>query len=338
MPLIIVLFRVALSAVFGVAGVTKLLDLQSTRKAIKNFGAPYALVPTLSIILPILELTVAAGLLVSGATSISAAGALVLLGVFIVAIGVNLAQGRTHDCHCFGQLHSRPLGWQTLVRNLIFALGAGFVLWQTRKSVTPPIIPSLVQLAPISQLLLGAAVVGTVVVLIYLRRRNKKKGKAHAATAESSPEGLPPNSIAPAFELPAYHGGSKSLTELIALGKPILLIFTSPTCGPCVWLFQEIKDWERAHSDQLTIGLISRGTIKENFVNVARNGLGEVLLQEKNEVATQYMAQVTPTAVVVDTSGRIASPLAAGADQIRNLLHTVLGNSSDPVHLQNHSH
>jgi uncharacterized membrane protein YphA (DoxX/SURF4 family) len=338
MPLIIVLIRVALSAVFGVAGVTKLLDLRGTREAVKNFGAPDRLVPALSIILPILELAVAAGLLVSGATSISAVGAMLLLGVFIVAIGVNLAQGRTHDCHCFGQLHSRPLGWPTLVRNIIFALGAGFVLWQTRTSGTPPLIPTLVQLAPISQLLLAAAVVVTLVLLIHLRRRNEQKAKAEAARAETAPVGLPLHSFAPPFELPAYHGGSKSLAELLALGKPILLIFTSPTCGPCVWLFQEIKDWERAHSDQLTIGLISRGTIKDNFVNVARNSLGEVLLQEKNEVATRYMAKVTPTAVVVDTSGRIASPLAAGADQIRNLLHTVLGNSSEHAQLENHSH
>ena len=99
-----------------------------------------------------------------------------------------------------------------------------------------------------------------------------------------------------------------------------MLIFTSPTCPPCVALFEEIKDWQRAHNDQLTIGLISKGTIKENFVNVARNSLGEVLLQKDREVAEQYNALVTPTAVVVSTNGRIASPLAAGADEIRNLL------------------
>jgi protein-disulfide isomerase len=107
----------------------------------------------------------------------------------------------------------------------------------------------------------------------------------------------------------------------------VLLIFTNPNCGPCVLLFEEIKEWQDSHSEQLTIALLSFGTIKQNFVNVARNGLGQVLLQQKREVAEKYGANLTPTAVVVSTSGRIASPLAAGADEIRNLLGTVLENS-----------
>jgi thioredoxin-related protein len=118
----------------------------------------------------------------------------------------------------------------------------------------------------------------------------------------------------------------------------LLLIFTSPTCGSCVVLFQEIKEWQQSHSEQLTIALISFGTIKENFVNVARNGLGQVLLQQEREVAKKYGADVTPTAVIVNTSGRIASPMAAGAEEIRNLLATVLGNSNSNHHPASHAH
>jgi len=36
---------------------------------------------------------------------------------------------------------------------------------------------------------------------------------------------------------------------------------------------------------------------------------------------------LTPTAVLVNRDGKIASPLAAGADEIRALLTTVLGDS-----------
>ena len=103
-------------------------------------------------------------------------------------------------------------------------------------------------------------------------------------------------------------------------------------------LFQEIKEWQQSHSEQLTIALISFGTIKENFVNVARNGLGQVLLQQEREVAKKYGADVTPTAVIVNTSGRIASPMAAGAEEIRNLLATVLGNSNSSHHPASHAH
>jgi peroxiredoxin len=163
-------------------------------------------------------------------------------------------------------------------------------------------------------------------VLAYSQKRQKRL----ANETPAAPVGLPLNSVAPPFELTAYAGGTISLTQLLAYGKPLLLIFTNPTCGPCVVLFEEVKEWQHSHSEQLTIALISFGSIKENFVNVARNGLGQVLLQQKREVAEKYGASLTPTAVVINTDGRIASPLAAGADDIRALLTTVLGNSHGP--------
>lgn len=162
-----------------------------------------------------------------------------------------------------------------------------------------------------------------VVTLMYLQQRQKRL----PAKTSAALKGLPLHSIAPPFELSSYAGGKSSLEQLLAYGKPLLLIFTNPTCGPCVLLFKEIKEWQESHREQLTIALISFGTIKENFVNVARNQLGQVLLQQEREVAEKYGANVTPTAVVVNTSGRIASPIAAGADEIRGLLATVLENS-----------
>jgi uncharacterized membrane protein YphA (DoxX/SURF4 family)/thiol-disulfide isomerase/thioredoxin len=326
MHLITVLLRIALSAVFGVAGVTKLIDPRGTREAVKNFGAPEPLAPVLAIILPIVELTIAAGLLFTSTSRVSALAALLVLLLFVVAISVNLARGRTHDCHCFGQLYSRPLGWPTLVRNIIFALGAVFVLWQLDTSASSSILDTLAQLSSSEWLVLLGAVAVVIAVLAYSQKRQKRP----ANETPAGPIGLPLNSVAPPFELTAYAGGTISLTQLLAYGKPLLLIFTNPTCGPCVVLFEEVKEWQHSHREQLTIALISFGSIKENFVNVARNGLGQVLLQQKREVAEKYGASLTPTAVVVNTDGRIASPLAAGADDIRALLTTVLGNSHGP--------
>jgi hypothetical protein len=102
MHLITVLIRLALSAVFGIAGVTKLLDQRGTRDAVKNFGSPESIAPALAIVLPIAELAIAAGLLFNSTVVLSGIAALLVLGMFVVAISVNLAQGRTHDCHCSG--------------------------------------------------------------------------------------------------------------------------------------------------------------------------------------------------------------------------------------------
>jgi uncharacterized membrane protein YphA (DoxX/SURF4 family)/thiol-disulfide isomerase/thioredoxin len=333
MWLIIALVRVALSAIFGVAGVTKLLDQQGTREAVENFGAPRSLAPVLALILPFLELAIAVGLLFTSSAWWSALAALLLLGLFVIAISINLARGQIHDCHCFGQLYSRPLGWPTLARNVLFALGAGLVLWDgfDATQIFPSISDALVRLSGPQSLLVLAVLVGVTGAMIHLQRRRKRSSQKSA----EPPPGLPVDSIAPPFELSAYEGGTRSLAQLLAAGKPLLLIFTNPNCGPCVALFEEIRDWQDSHGQELTIALISFGTIKENFVNVARNRLGQVLLQKKYEVSEQYGAMATPTGIVVNTNGRIASHPAAGADEIRKLLQTFVGISHESG---NHHH
>jgi len=65
MLLLIVLIRIALSIVFSVAAITKLLDQEGTREAVQNFGAPRASAPAVAIILPFVELAIALGLLFS---------------------------------------------------------------------------------------------------------------------------------------------------------------------------------------------------------------------------------------------------------------------------------
>jgi thiol-disulfide isomerase/thioredoxin len=320
MHLIMVLLRLGLSAVFGVAAITKLIDQRGTHEAVKNFGSPASIAPAVSLLLPIAELAIACGLLFAATTSVSALGALLVLALFVVAISVNLARGRVHECHCFGQLYSRPLGWPTLIRNVIFAALAVLVLWQSRRA-TPASIPNtLAHRSPSEWLVTGLALLVAVAALVYARQRQKRA----AVEAPAAPQGLPLETVAPPFELAAYEGGIRSLDQLLAYRKPLLLVFTNPNCSPCVALFSEIKDWQQSHSEQLTIALISFGTIKENFINVAKNGLGQVLLEEKREVAAKYGATLTPTAVIVNTNGKIASPLAAGADEIRALLTTVL--------------
>ena len=316
MALVVALVRLILSFVFGVAGITKLTDQKGTREAVINFGAPKAAAPSIAVVLPLLELAIAIGLLFSATAWLSALAALFVLGIFVVAISINLAQGKSHECHCFGQIYSRPLGWSTLVRNVLFALAAGIVIW-TGPAFQPPLVAAISQaVAGFNTWLLVILIVGVLAAVgFFLQSRE--------TTAEHPPEqptGLPIGSPAPAFELPEYDGGRTSLAQLLARGKPVLLIFTSPKCGPCISLFKEIRDWQTAHNDQLTIALLTFGTIKDNFVNVARNSLGHVLLQEKNEISVLYGAHLTPTAVFIDTDGQILSNPAAGGDEIRTLL------------------
>src|SRR5919109_1921050 len=122
--------RVVLALVFGVAGLAKLADRDGTRAALADFGVPTKLAPSLGIVLPLAELVVAGTLLPTATARWGALGALALLLLFVAVIGLNLAKGRRPDCHCFGQLHSSPVGSAAVARNGAFAAVAGFVVLQ----------------------------------------------------------------------------------------------------------------------------------------------------------------------------------------------------------------
>ena len=114
MDVLTLVAALTLSAVFAVAGITKLTDHAGTRTAVRAFGGPAAAAPALALLLPVCELVVAAALLVPATRFVGAAGALGLLVLFTAVIAVSLARGRAPECHCFGQLHSAPASWKTL--------------------------------------------------------------------------------------------------------------------------------------------------------------------------------------------------------------------------------
>ena len=254
----------------------------------------------------------------------AALGSLLLLCVFIFVIGLNLQRGRAPDCHCFGQLYSRPLGWTTLLRNLGFATLAAFLLWLGFHDAGPG-IQTLA--ANHTGGFAGAALVLVLIgfALFYWQRNRSRDTDDGQATESAKTKGLPTDAIAPAFELPGYDGRKGSLEQLLKPEKPVMLIFSNPNCGPCAALFHEVGHWQRDHSELITIAIISQGTIKDNFVNTARNNLKSVFLQQQREVAEAYAAQLTPTAVIVRANGRIGSAVAAGADEIRALLLDTIG-------------
>jgi peroxiredoxin len=98
------------------------------------------------------------------------------------------------------------------------------------------------------------------------------------------------------------------------------LIFTDPNCKPCNALLPDIARWERQESGRLTIALISRGTADANRAKGAADELKAILLQKDREVAQAYYAEGTPSAILINTNGLIASPLAIGSDAIVELV------------------
>jgi methylamine dehydrogenase accessory protein MauD len=258
---------------------------------------------------------------------LGAVGALVLLCLFVVGISANLARGRKPECHCFGQLHSEPAGWKTLVRNGILAAVAGFVVWWGYGSAGPSAVGWLADLSTAQLLGLGVGVVvlGMVAaqwwLLLGLLRQNGRLAMRldalEGGRPEEPPAGLPLGEAAPEFELPNLQ---LTLETLRAPGKPVILLFTDPDCGPCKAMLPDVGRWQEEYAQKLTVALVSRGEPEENAISASEHDLTNVLLQEDWEVADAYGVDGTPSAVLVQPDGTIASPVLEGAKEVGEVL------------------
>lgn len=344
MDLVLLAARLSLAAVFAVSGVAKLADRPGSRRAIVGFGVPDRLAAPLAVLLPVAELAVAVALIPRGSAWGGAVGALGLLLLFCAGMGVNMALGRAPDCHCFGQLYSEPIGWPTLARNGVLAGVAGFVVWQGGADPGASAVAWLrgLTIAEGVGLALGMAALGLGAAALWLSLQLvAQQGRMfvrmdgldvriaegpglpvpagpHAPSIPSP--GLPVGSPAPAFSLPGLHGETATLDSLRALGKPVLLVFTDPACGPCAALMPDLGRWQLEHAAALTVALVSRGTPEANHAKSAEHHLSHLLVQKDFEVMEAYLAPGTPSAVLVRPDGRIGGPVATGVDGIRALV------------------
>jgi peroxiredoxin len=147
------------------------------------------------------------------------------------------------------------------------------------------------------------------------------------APAHLPVQGLPVGTPAPDFSLPQLAGGKLTLDDLRSAGKPVILLFTDPGCGPCAALMPQVAAWQREHAADLSIVLASRGTLEQNRALHREHGLTNILLQKKHEVSVLYEAYGTPSAVLIRADGAVGSPLASGADAIASLVASVTGRS-----------
>ena len=142
------------------------------------------------------------------------------------------------------------------------------------------------------------------------------------ASGHGPVRGLAVGAPAPGFELPAADGRRVSLRALLGRGLPVMLIFSDPGCGHCTALLPQVARWQHQHRDRLTVALASRRSAGQNAATPQTHGLRDVLLQANREIAEVYQANGTPSAVLITASGTIASPLAAGAQAITQLIHS----------------
>ncbi len=335
--------RLILAVVFSVAGVAKAADPAGTRKAIVGFGVPEWLAGPLRLSLPVAEIVVALALIPRSTAWWGAAAAALLLLVFSAGIGVSLARGSSHDCHCFGQLQSKPISWSLFVRNLALAVIALFIVVQGGGNPGLDAFNWLADLkvGEIVNLVFSLAAVGLLATGVFYLRRVLSQQSTILATLEamkkvideryaeapvehaagSAPlEGLPVGAPAPGFSLASIDGGQVSLDDLLGYGKSVLLLFVSPNCAPCETILVALKDWQRDYGDSLTIALLSKGSLKENQDRLAKYGATHLLLAGESDVTEDYQSKWTPAGVLISRLGRIASQNTYGGEDIRAMV------------------
>jgi methylamine dehydrogenase accessory protein MauD len=338
--------RLLLAATFGLAGTMKLADLPGAASAMRSFGVPERLARLAGRALPIAELGIALLLLPVPTAWWAALAGLGLLLAFIAGIAVNLVQGRTPDCHCFGQVHSAPIGRPTLLRNGLLALLAAFLVLRGPARQGASLVAWLDHLSAAEGILLGLVTVttGAVAAMAWLliqvlqqngrlllriealemgRAMDNQPGTADATGFDVPVEGLPTGTRAPGFALPDLAGDTVTLDALRAAGRPVVLLFIAPGCGSCVALLPGIGRWQRERADEMTLAVISRGTPEAHAATATEHGLHRVLRQPVLEVSGAYRMQATPSAVLIRADGTIGAPAAVGAEAIRALINQV---------------
>jgi len=131
-------------------------------------------------------------------------------------------------------------------------------------------------------------------------------GEAPASSGPSIGDPAPP------IRLPDLRGKPKSLASL--RGKSMLVVFWDPSCGFCKQLLGDLRTWESSRVNRVPRMLVvSTGTV---VANRAMRFRSPVLLDSSFSAGAAFGAVGTPSAVLVDGDGRLASEVVAGAERV----------------------
>jgi peroxiredoxin len=147
--------------------------------------------------------------------------------------------------------------------------------------------------------------------------RENRFGNRSLTDSKIKRDGLKAGTPAPEFRLPRLDGGELALSEL--RGKLVLLVFSSPNCGPCNTLAPEMEKVHR-QLPRLEMVMISKEDPEANREKVKEHGLTfPVVLQKKWEVSRDYAFFGTPVGYLIDGTGVIVADAAVGTDAVLEL-------------------
>ncbi|MCC7023669.1 MAG: redoxin domain-containing protein [Thermomicrobiales bacterium] len=136
--------------------------------------------------------------------------------------------------------------------------------------------------------------------------------------APPPPRGLAVGTRAPKITLPDLEGKPTTL-DPVHQGRTVLL-FWNPDCGYCKGILPEIQAWEAQRGDDAPrLVLISGGTASANR---AQELASPILLDANFSTGPTFGARGTPSAILINAKGRVASKLAVGGPNVMDLLQS----------------
>jgi peroxiredoxin len=123
---------------------------------------------------------------------------------------------------------------------------------------------------------------------------------------------------APSFELKDVSDKSVRIEDL--RGNPALLLFWHPRCKICKTLSDDLVAWEEHPPEGAPkIVFIASGEPKAIKAG-SKRFKSTTLLDPEFDIAPLFGTKFTPSAILIDSEGRIASSLAIRADNVRALI------------------
>jgi peroxiredoxin len=146
-------------------------------------------------------------------------------------------------------------------------------------------------------------------------RTIERLAPAHAPLTAPGLSGLTVGATAPSFALPDLDGRERTLEEFHA--EPFVVAFFDSGCGYCQAMAPRLGGVSATSTRML---IVARGDADWYCAAAAEHEWScAVVLDADGQVAAAYQTTATPTGYLIGVDGRIAAPLAIGADALLEL-------------------
>jgi hypothetical protein len=320
---------VALAVMLIVSGAAKARRTDGTLSAMRGFGVPAVLrARWVAAALPIAELALALGLLVAPSPFSAVAAALVLalmLG-FIALTARAAARGEQVDCNCFGSLSSRPVTWATVVRNVVFAVGAAVVLFGAGEGAGfasgPGVAERMLGFGTLEWLGFFAAgavlLAATLAVVLVGGRRAPERLAPEVAPARIRDGSEWP---IPDLEVTSSDGRAVPL-RIVSDVRPVLLVVLSADCEPCAQVAAHLMDWQSRLAP--AVGVAALTSADASYFAARYPDVDVPVYYGYRSLMKAADLGGVPSALLLGSNGMVAAGPAQGRDEILDMTAVIL--------------